>query len=464
MNFLFSSRLHRNHRMAKESLQSSWQWLGFGIGLFVLLNIFRLREALPQAGLRMEDVYYFNTYYDHAVSFWDVLQRHSGQPYLIPWTNFFAWWIAASDIRVQPYLYQWTGFLGAIVAVALPFCSGMIRSRLVFALGPLLLGCVGLNHALYSLTLIYTMYTGVLIALCVLFFDSPRTRTGTIFLGLAVFFLPWFGPYSVLIVPVGLLLLLFFWEDRKRRLLLCTALCSTGLYFLIGVERGTSNILQLKQLWIVQTYLHMLLEDIVLFGLIGTVSLWYWLLVLSLLAVVFFVLRNDHQYLKYAFSLLVLIAVALLLIFASNRYPLTLYVLPCHKMISLFFWMVFLLYTLDRLFMTLGTEKIGSTLFIVCSLSLLLIDHGQHPEKWSVRSIPQQKAFLLAIRYYESLGLKEHNQYIVLKLKSHPDAYWKPKVRVGSQKPEKKRIEKKDLAPPWIGEEFIVGVKKEEND
>lgn len=450
--------MHRfsSKRFFSTTFQKTWPWAVLGVFLFILLNMYRLRVALPLAGLHMEDVYYFNNYYDHGVPFSAILEKHGGQPYLILWTNFFAWLIATCDIRIQPYLYQWTGFFWATVAVSLPFFSGMIRSKAIAVTGPLVLGMIGLNHAFYSITLIYTMYTGVVAALCFLFYDSPKTPAGMILLILSMVIFPWFGPYSVLIIPAGILLFILFPEDKKKLLLILTALCSTGIYYLLGVEQGTSNILQLKQLWIIQTYLHILLEDIVLLGQVGKISLYYLYPVLLLLGIVFYVLRHDHQYLRYSMVLILLITISLLLIFASDRYALTLYVRPCHKMISIFFWVLFLLFTIDRLSMTANDSRSVIICFMISSALLVYFDNTKHPEKSVVRFVEHQKAFLTAIHYYEGFQLKKRNQYIVLKLKDHPDSFWKPRVEIGSRMAGKREIGKEDLPRPLVGEEFIV--------
>ena len=338
----------------------------------------------------------------------------------------------------------------------------MIRSRSVALVGPSVLGLIGLNHAYYSVTLIYTMYTGVVIALCLLFFDSPTTRSGTLLLILAVLVFPWFGPYSVLIVPTGGLLLFFFREDRKKRFFLLAALCSTGLYYFLAVDHGTSSIEHLKQPWVREMYLHILLEGIVFLGLVDTLSLYVWLPVLVVIASFLYLLRDDSQYLKYALVLLALIAVSMLLIFASNRFPLYLYAAPCHRFISMFFWVVFLVFTVDRLLITFALPKIISAALLGGCLVLVACDHTKHPDKWTVRPVNRQKEFLTAVHYYETVHLEKKNQFVVLRLKlNHTPQFFQPRVKIGSRKAGSRQIGKQLLPSPVLGQDFIVEPTRE---
>ena len=64
-----------------------------------------------------------------------------------------------------------------MASVATASFSGLVRNRVLLLVCPLALGLTGLNHLYYYNTLIYTMYTGVLMLLALLFYPPPPKYT-----------------------------------------------------------------------------------------------------------------------------------------------------------------------------------------------------------------------------------------------------------------------------------------------
>jgi len=404
-------------------------WLIAGVILFVALNFFRSYDNLTNAGLYMEDTaHYFNFYYGGDKPLSEVIRKPHGYINFI--NNMYAWLVSKTDVRIQPTLYLIFSILICSMAASSIVFSGLFTQRLTLLVAPTVLGLSGINVIAWYFILTYQMYTTMILLLCLLFFPAPQSMTKLFGLALLMNILIWSGPYSVLLLPVGLLLILAFKDTRKNGMLV-VLLISTLIYYLTvsGGTTSTDNILNpATQVYIFKV----LFEEIFFLGLLGSVTWIKVVLFFVFLGGIFYIMRNDVTYIKLALIFLLLIVGALAPFFLSVKFLLYQSIRPCHILISIFFWLLFLLYSLDKM-----VPKIKMQLPIAASLYILLmgfvvIDNYQHPDKGSFPLMRHIPTYLDTIRYYEHLDLEGTNRYLILTAKGN--GIFIPRVRVGSKR------------------------------
>lgn len=398
-------------------------------------------------------------YYGKVRPLSSVGDRHLGQPYITLITNTFAWLYAYADIRLQALLYQWTGFIFGMVAAAILFFSGLIRSRTVLLLGPLLMGLTAINHIYYYNTLIYIMYSGLAILLALLFFPLPQQAITRFLLLLIVLILPWAGPYSVVAVPTSLALLLLYPGKNFKSLLLLGVLVSTLLYYLT-VEGNTTMLIHLKKWGVIIRYFEVLLEQVVFMGQLRYkyISLWQWIPVLLVISLCFYLLRHDTDYIKNSLIFFGIIMASLAIFFLSIKFPFYKFASACHLFLSLYFWCFFLLYTVDGLFARYGFNKFLIGTFALLIGAIIIHDNIRHPRKQKVEPIPETRLFLGEVHRLEQIGLKEKNQNVVLRLDNYQSPFFVPQAVVGSRADDARRLNNADL-PVEYRNSFVADEK-----
>jgi len=418
-----------------------------GILLFIIALFYRSWENLTQPGLYVEDAFYFNRYYGGNQPFSMVWNNFHG--YITPIVNIYAWLVSKVDVRIQPGLYLlFAIIIGITTAVNLNF-SVLFKSRLILLVAPLVLGLTGMNHIFYYNTLVYQFYTTVLLLLCLLFYPAPRSKSGLAGMSILFCILPWSGPYSVLAIPVGVLLLLFF-RDGKKGFLIVIMIISTLFYY------GTvnSNTIMLGNIFegrVISYYYEVLFKEIFFFGYLGDPTIAKAAIFLFCLMLLFYLQRKDKICIKLSLVFLVLTVGALAPYFLSlkvnyNKCG------ACYMLISYFFWLVFLLYNLDK-FLLRNSLKHVKVLFVFLFLVLVAVDNYPRERKKVVvnEGIP---AFVDAIHHYEQLDLKGNNIFIKLQFN---DAYanFKPRVIIGSRKRDAMQVGADYFKIPY-GRQFII--------
>jgi hypothetical protein len=175
-----------------------------------------------------------------------------------------------------------------------------------------------------------------------------------------------------------------------------------------------------------------LFEEIFFLGLLGSVTWLKVVLFFVFLGGIFYILRNDVTYIKLALIFLLLIVGALAPFFLSVKFLLYQSIRPCHILIPIFFWLLFLLYSLDKMVPKIKTQlPIAASLYIVL-MGIVVIDNYQHPEKGSFPLMRHIPAYLDTIRYYEHLELEGANRYLILTAEGN--GIFIPRVCVGSKR------------------------------
>ncbi len=359
--------------------------------------------------------------------------------------------VSRVDVRTQPGLYLiFAIIIGIATAINLIF-SGLFQSRLILLIAPIVLGLTGMNHVFYYNTLVYQIYTAVALLLCLLFYPQSHTRSGLIGMSVLFCILPWCGPYSVLAVPAGFLLLLFF-KGRMKSFLLVIAIISTLLYY-ATLDGGTTKLGYIFNNWIMSHYYKVLFENIFFLGLLGELTMVKAVIFLFCLLVLFYLKRKDPIYIKLSIVLLTLTVGALAPFFFSNKFPLYIHYPSCHLFISLFFWLVFLLYSLDQLVLRTGLKPVPVLLGLFL-LVIVAIDNYP-PERKRVEVIEEIPAFVDAIHHYEQLNLKEQKVYIQLQSRELKHELFRPNVFIGCRQRDAMQVGADYFKNPY-GKQFIV--------
>ncbi|MDX9835852.1 MAG: hypothetical protein RBT36_11680 [Desulfobulbus sp.] len=408
-----------------------WPWLLLGITLYLVALAVRSWSNLSQPGLYMEDAgHYFNSYYGGRRYLSFILQHPNGYYNIL--NNLVAWLAAKADVRLQPLLYHLFSLgLGLTVAICLA-CTGLVRSRAVLAVTPLALGLSGMNHIFYHVSLTFQMYNVVVLLLCLLFLPTPKTWTGTLCLAVLAALLIWSGPYSVVAVPAALLCLLFFPVDKKTVLYAWIVVCT--LWYTTALEGGLIRFRNILSPEVQEMILTVLFGRILLFDALHAPLFLQVILPLALVAGLFFLLRRETSYLKTSLVLFAIIILSLAPLFLSQKILLYQQVYPCHIYIAQFFWVFYLLFSLDLLLRRQQSRR--ALKGVVCALAVagfVLFDNLRHPEKGFIQPMDKVPAFVRAVHAAEQLGLKEHNQYLVLRTENVDPRAAPASVRVGSR-------------------------------
>ena len=399
--------------MEEENLPPlPFAWLSAGILCFIVIVIFRSWENLTHPGLYAEDsVLYFNIFYGDKQPLNKLFFAPHGYPAIL--NNLAALLIAKANILYQATLYHLVPLLSGIVTVAAFSFSGLIRNKLLLFIAPLLLGLSGMNHNYYYLTITFQMYVVIILLLNLLFWRTkPRKVPGVLFF-LFLTLLIWSGPYSVLTVPFTLLYILLF-RDRVPMFL---TLIIVALFYVLAVNSGTVRLGNLFNPFILSMWGKSLVFDIFYMGQLPLTAInAIALAVISVFfATIFLLLRRDRFFLKTSLLFLAIIVLNYAPFLLSTKLAMYHRIFPCHIAISQFFWLAFLLFTIDRLCLRFVLIK-KRMAFVFCLLAIAFIinDNLHHPEKYRESIIPDIPQFLATIKEYEELNLAEKHQQVII--------------------------------------------------
>lgn len=454
-----SLQLQETSYLFEDNVPDPQKWALCGTVLLLIAVLLRSWSTLSQQAFFVEDSLIFSMYYGNFRPLGSIAGHHLGQPYIILLTKAFGWLYAYTDVRLHALLYQWTGFIFGMAAAVIMFFSGLIRSRTVLLLGPLLMGLTAMNHIYYYNTLIYIMYSGLAILLALLFFPLPKRAITKVLLMVLVVILPWSGPYSVVAVPTTLALILFYPEKSFKTFLLLAVLVSTLLYFLT-VAGDTAMLIHLKKWGVIIRYFEVLLEQVVFMGQLRYkyISLWQWIPVLLVISLCFYLLRHDRDYIKNSLIFFGMIMASLALFFLSSKFQFYQFTNPCHRFLSLYFWCFFLLYTVDGLFVRYGCNRVISIIFAAMLSTIIIHDNLRHPRKHTVETIPETREFLNDVYQLERLLLDANNQQVILRLDNYYSPFFVPQAVIGSRADDARRLNNADL-PVEYRNSFVADEK-----
>ncbi|HHO48754.1 MAG TPA: hypothetical protein ENN06_09950 [Desulfobacteraceae bacterium] len=420
--------------------------------IFMAALFIRSWENILHPSLYMEDAgHYFNVYYGGTRSFSYAVFHHPNGYFNIL-NNIVAWAVAMLDVRLHPILYQ-VFSLTMGIATALGFLfTGLIRNRFMILAAPIVLGLSGMNHIFYYNSLTFQMYNVVILLLLIILATTTRSKVNPILYPVSALLI-WSGPYSVVALPISILLI-FLFRNLQRSLFYIWIIVVVAMYSL-SVRENTiqiNNIFNERfRSWATEVFT----DRILFLDLLDKVSTIHIALLFLSIFSALYILRKDSFYIKISIIIAAVITGSLAPFFLSIKSILYGTVFPCHIYISQFFWLAFILFTVDRLFEKFRPHVFLQAGVLTAFLLLVVTDNIRHPEKGQIDILPAIPAFVQTIHLVEELGLDERNQYVILRTDNLKPPFLSPTVRVGSLSKDARRLERKDLDLP-SGSKFIV--------
>ncbi len=398
------------------------------LGFFVLI---RSWSNFLHPSLFVEDAFhYFNHYYGAQVLFLDGLLRQPND-YLNLLPNLLAWSFAWLDVRFVPGAYVGFAVAFSLFAAVLPVQTGWFRSRWIAFVAPLVLGLSGLNHIFYYTTLTFQMYVAVLVLLVMMFLPEPKSVFRLllrIFLGV---FLVFSGPYSVVVVPVGLVLLVLYRPSRQS--VFWSSMVLAGIAFL----QTSSGLVRLQNVLEPSVLLRMgevMIERVLFFGW-GVVGLAPGaILAMAIVFASYVLLWKDGEFRRIGTVFLLIVVLAVVPLFLSQKFILYPDPYDCHILISQFFWLFYLLLAADRLAAKFGvrTSWKGPTLAALFVL-FTAVDQRMNPDNGYFPPNPQVRSFVERVKAFEE-RLDGRNEFVRLEGEGAWQDAFAPRVRVGSMR------------------------------
>ncbi len=430
---------NRRQTEAAPSTILDWRVVAAGFAALIVVLFARSWIEFTTPSLHQEDAsYYFNRYYGGDRDLYSIFEKFNRYIVLVP--NLFAWTVSHVAGAIQPGLYLSFSILSAAAAVFLVSSSGLFRSRPVLFAAPLVLGLSGYSHIYYWITLAYQLYSYSILAITILFLDPPKTRLRFFVRAILLAGLIWSGPYSVLVLPVCLLLLLSRAYRGNEWLYLWAILCCLGYY--LSVDAGTTRpLIFLDNPARIGHYLTILFENVYLLNVFGVVTVNKVLLLLLFISASIWHFRRDKRYVAVSLSILTITVLGPSLAFLTIKYnPFD--IKDNYVFIAYFFWLVFLLMTADRLIRSVNAKSLPGAVFTVSCGVFVLYDNVVHVQKhtWAPREGVSE--FFSAVRYFEDREreLSAKQQYIVLELDQHKPPFYGPVVTIGNDRPGATRI------------------------
>ena len=409
----------------------------------LLVTLFiRSWDNLTIPSLYIEDTWWYFNWFGTGISdFSKIFVNENGYPVII--TKFLAWLIGHFKLSIQPYIYLYLALVVSLLCVLIPFYFGLFRSWVILLVGPFVLCLSGMSNIFYLTTLSYVIFTGIVLLLILLLLPEPKSLVGLIGRMILISTLTWAGPYSALSVPVALLGLALFKTTRQHALLLVWSILGAIIYFLF-VDSGTSDPLAIiRNPLYLTTFFTVFLDQILFLDLFGNIDGNRMILFIAILLLLLYLLMNDHAYVKLSLILFAVIILNLYLVFGSVKFGILRKVMDNYLFISYFFWLIFLLTTLDRLLLRFRQPVAVSILTGVVLLLFVYIDNQVHTDKWVYPTRPGMMAYLKDIEFLEANSgiLVENKMYV-----EHFAALVKPNIKrpyvyFGYDGPGKKRTD-----------------------
>lgn len=393
-----------------DTLIENKSYVFSGLLLYVLAVVVRSWTNYSHPGLYVEDsMHYFNYYYGNFRHFSDIFQHPNG--YYNIYNNLMAWLIAWADILWQPFLYQLTSTIIAILAICAFSLSGLLKNRFTLFICPLLLGLSGMNHIYYYITLTFQMYVVIVLLLGILFWQKSSVPLFNLIYIVLASFLIWSGPYSVMTVPFCLTFVVLF--RGKTTINIC--LLVVTLAYTLSVTQSTFMLENLFSKNIMQMWGKALVTEVFFMGFKDSVNLERLLLIFATLTFLMVFLRKEKYYLKVSLLFAVIIISSFAPLFLSQKYLLYQTIFPCHLFIAQFFWLAFVLYSLDKILLRLKRYQNGVGILIVALCATFIVfDNYNNVDKYSVPILSSTPAFLQKVKEAEGMGLEKKGQNMVI--------------------------------------------------
>jgi hypothetical protein len=278
----------------------------------------------------------------------------------------------------------------------------------------------------------------ILILLVLIFLPAPKSHFGLVLRILTGLLLVFSGPYSVVAVPVGLILLVLYSPSKQS--FFWAAMVFFGFVFL----ETTTGMLRLENLVepsVLERMARVMIDRIFFFDLIKFGILPGIVVISVLIVALFSILWHNSEFRRVGFAFLSVVGLAMAPLFLSQKFILYSEPYDCHILISQFFWLLFLLYAADRLVDRVGHRFPLGAVFFVLFIAFVWTDQVKNPQKGYYPPNPAIIPFVEKVRETERLNLEESNEFIVLEGSGATQPPFNPLILVGSDRSDARKRE-----------------------
>ncbi len=385
----------------------------FGALALLLLMLFLGREIILQPGLYIEDSMEFTDALADNLNLFDpaTYDYYRGYPVLL--TKWIVYFTTFFPLEWQPYLYVGFGVGMCWIAMVALSNSVLLQTRAAVILGPTLLFVGSFNVPTMYLSLTGVFFSSIALLVALVLRPSPKSWLGFFMFAALLAILAWSGPYAPQILPIALALLLLA-SSGKKNVLLIGLMVLAVLYTL----NSASSMVQLNHALDSQIraeFFNAYTAFILTFGVMGDPGYKLGLAILTFSTLILVWYRNDRLYVKHAVIFILSSMASLTTYFISFKY--IQYggeLISAHLVIAQFFWMVFCVLTLDRIFRSIQTFKfaiinaqLASFLFAALITSVLFVGKKQTAFiEDQLKPDQDLGLFLEAVEYFKNHQLK----------------------------------------------------------
>lgn len=423
----------------KAFIETNSRLLWLAALIFVGALLVRSWKHYLYPGFYVEDAsYYFWINYGGEFK-WEHLFRNPNGYFNI-FNNFIAQLIGQFDIRYQARAYLAVASFITITTVVMLSRSGLVKNRFLLLVTPLVLGLSGMNHIHYYTTITFQMYVVVIALLVVLLWEPEQQIGKNILILISIPILIFSGPYSVLAVPFAVGFLVLF---RGKSLIMVWAIIVTIAYALtttgsVGSGVVPGNIFGAKTL---SLWFETVVVDVLFMGLRGNANIEKVMLIAAVIGPPLYLIRRDTVQVRILLLLMVIIVVTPAPLLLTSKFKLYGGVFPCHVLTAQIAWILFILILLDRLIerVTVSYRSAAGIAAMAVITLFVVADNLKHPRKGNHEILYNTREFLETIKKYETSGLEEKNQRVVIMADGM--GIFDPTIKVGSTRPDAKTVD-----------------------
>lgn len=423
--------------------------------LFFFLTAIILLRSWPTfayPGFYLEDSpYFFTFYYGGQRRFWEIF-RMPGTDYMTLINEAVAWLTAFLDVRIQPYVYAFFSLFVGVITCLLSLRIHRFRRGEFILLIPLALALVGIGRVSYYAVMVGSAWVMMILLFTLMLMKISESRMWAVFHTLLMMLLCWAHPYSIIAVPLSVLVVVMN-RDPKQALVLSLVMLSALAYFIFATDKEVAHFQELGD-WdvlssVLFSYYSALVHGVIFMGLLDevpvTLSLAVWIFLAGLL--IFF---RDREVYRTSLPIVFIIFSALGIYYLSNRQVifktkdpglLTRYVL-----ISLYFWIFLILYWTEKLWDRVNAGPLVRIMFSVCCLIWIAGYNLKHRDHFIFqREDPKAiSIFTDTVADFETRIQAGEREYVKIRLKSgrHMSAFI-PEAVIGDVSKHSENIGKK---------------------
>jgi len=404
----------------KETLRDTALFLSL-----VVIILVRSWPTFAYPGLYLEDSPYFFTFYYGGHRTFSEIFRMPGTDYMTLVNEAVAWLTEFMDVRIQPYFYTFFSLFIGVATCVLSLRIYRFRRVEFILLTPLALALVGIGRVSYYAVMVGSAWVMMILLFTLMLMKVSESKPWAVFHTLLMMLLCWAHPYSIIAVPLSVLIVVMN-RDPKQALALVLVMLSALAYAVFATDKEVAHFPRLGD-WnllfsLLSRYYSALVHGVIFMGLVDEVPVILSLAVWIFLAALLIFLRDREVY-RTSLLMLFIIFSALGIYYLSNRQVIFRMedpgLLIRYMLISLYFWIFLLMYWSEKLWDRLNAGPLVRIVFSLCCLIWITgynLEHRNHFifQREDPRAV---SIFTETVAYYETRIQAGEPEYVKIRLK-----------------------------------------------